>query len=178
MELILPAIEHKQAALEYRQEHFDAGETFMHGDGGLDGVGRLGGPESYEEWLEMIAAARTREVSEELVPATVFFGLEDGKIVGMLQIRHALNERLLKTYGHIGYGVRPSERRKGYATKMLALALVKCRKMGIEKVLVSCDRNNIGSARTIIKNGGVLFNEFVEDSGAAVQQYWIELKIT
>ena len=86
-----------------------------------------------------------------------------------------LNKRLLKTYGHIGYGVRPSDRRKGYATQMLAAALVICRGMGLERVLVSCDKKNIGSAKTIIKNGGQLTNEFVDIDGSTVQQYWIAL---
>jgi predicted acetyltransferase len=167
MELIFPEIGHKKAALDYRQEHFDAGETFMHGDGGLDSA------ETYEEWLKKIKAAVTRETSEELVPATVYFGIEDGRIVGMLQIRHKLNARLLKTYGHIGYGVRPSERRKGYATRMLATALGICRDMGIDKVMVSCDKNNAGSARTIINNGGVLTSDFIDGDGCVVQQYWI-----
>jgi len=82
---------------------------------------------------------------------------------------------LLNSYGHIGYGVRPSERRKGYATQMLALALEKCRTLNIEKVLVSCDKDNIGSAKTIMKNGGTLFNEYTEDDGNITQQYWITL---
>ncbi|MCL2060793.1 MAG: GNAT family N-acetyltransferase [Oscillospiraceae bacterium] len=170
MELVLPALMHKQAAMDYRQEHFDCGETEMHGDGGLDRAN------TYVGWLEKIRSDMTRPFSEELVPATVYFGMSCGKIVGMLQIRHKLNERLLKTYGHIGYGVRPSERRKGYATQMLAAALVICRdEMGIEKVLISCDKKNIGSAKTILNNGGALHREFVDVDGSTVQQYWIEL---
>jgi len=169
MELVLPTIEHKSAALDYRQEHFDCGETVLHGDGGLDRAN------TYVGWLEKIRADSTRPFSNDLVPATVFFGMHNGKIVGMLQIRHKLNERLLKTYGHIGYGVRPSERRKGYATQILAAALVKCREMGLDKVLISCDKQNMGSARTIIKNGGVLTNEFIDIDGSTVQQYWIAI---
>jgi len=169
MELIFPTPEHKRAALDYRQEHFDCGEKVIHGDGGLDNAA------DYDEWLETIRAAPMREVSEERVPATTYFGIQDGRIVGTIQIRHKLNERLLKTYGHIGYGVRPSERRKGYAAVMLFLALEKCRELDIKKVLVSCDKNNIGSSKTIIKNGGVLENEFIEEGGNIVQQYWITL---
>jgi len=169
MELIFPTMEHKQAALEYRQEHFDCGVTEIHGDGGLDGAA------TFEDWLEWIQNAPQIKFSEELVPATIYFGIHDDKIVGTIQIRHKLNERLLKTYGHIGYGVRPSERRKGYATKMLKLALEKCRELGINKVLISCDRDNIASAKTILKNGGVFDKEFAEKNGNIVQQYWITL---
>lgn len=94
--------------------------------------------------------------------------------VGAVNIRHYLNETLLKTGGHIGDGIRPSERRKGYATAMISLALQECRKLGISRVLMCCDRNNIGSAKSIIRNGGVLENEVVED-GVPVQRYWIRV---
>jgi predicted acetyltransferase len=171
MVLVFPTMEHKKAALEYRQEHFDKGETLMHGDGGLDSASL------YEKWIDKIREDVSMEFSEELVPATVYFGMDGDKIVGTIQIRHKLNRKLLDTYGHIGYGVRPSERRKGYATEMLALALDKCREMGIDKVLVSCDKNNEGSARTIKKNGGVLTREFADPRGAIVQQYWITLNV-
>ena len=169
MELVVPAIVHKQAALAFRQEHFDCGETIIHGDGGLDSAN------TYVGWLEMIRAAAIRAFSEESVPATVYFGMVGGKIVGIIQIRHKLNKRLHDTYGHIGYGVRPSERRKGYATQMLAAALVKCRELDIQKVLISCYKKNIGSAKTIKNNGGVLTREFIDGDGSTVQQYWITL---
>jgi predicted acetyltransferase len=169
MELVLPSFEHQKAALEYKKEHFDAGEPDMHGDGGLDYA------KTYVGWLEKIKSDMTCVFSEERVPATVYFGMVGGRIVGMLQIRHKLNKSLLKTYGHIGYGVRPSERRKGYATQMLAAALGICRDMGITRVLISCDKNNIGSAKTIIKNGGIFEKEFLDVYGCTVQQYWITL---
>ena len=100
-------------------------------------------------------------------------GLEDGfvecsvywivnksnRILGAVDIRHRLNENLLYGGGHIGYGVRPSERRKGYATKMLSLALKVCETIEIPNVLITCSKNNIGSAKTIIKNGGILGSE-------------------
>lgn len=94
--------------------------------------------------------------------------------VGAVNIRHYLNDSLLKMGGHIGDGVRPSERRKGYATAMIALALEECRKLGIHKVLMCCDKENIASAKSIIHNGGVLENE-VEEKGHLEQRYWIQL---
>ena len=110
------------------------------------------------------------------VPDTTLFCLDKDRniFVGAVNIRHYLNENLLKTGGHIGDGIRPSERRKGYATAMISLALQECRKLGINRVLMCCDRNNIGSAKSIIHTGGVLENEVVED-GVPVQRYWIKL---
>lgn len=95
--------------------------------------------------------------------------------MGAVNIRHYLNDKLFETGGHIGDGIRPSERRKGYATAMIGLALEECRKLGIDRVLICCDKDNIGSAKSIQRNGGVLENE-VEENGNSVQRYWIELQ--
>ncbi len=81
------------------------------------------------------------------------------------EIRHKLNESLLKNGGHIGDGVRPSERRKGYATEMIRLALEECKKIGIDRVLMVCYKDNIGSRKSIINNGGVLENELPAEDG-------------
>jgi len=110
------------------------------------------------------------------VPATTLFALDTERdiFVGAVNIRHRLNERLLLNGGHIGDGVRPSERRKRYATKMIALALGECRKLKLDSVLMVCDKQNIGSAKSIINNGGVLENE-IEVDGNIEQRYWISL---
>ncbi len=96
-------------------------------------------------------------------------------MVGAVNIRHYLNDSLLLDGGHIGDGVRPSERRKGIASKMISLALLECKKLGIEKVLMVCNKNNIGSAKSIKNNGGILENEIFVN-GVIVQQYWIKNK--
>ncbi|EOS80908.1 hypothetical protein C817_01244 [Dorea sp. 5-2] len=118
-----------------------------------------------------------KETEEGLVPDTTLFCLDRDRniFVGAVNIRHYLNEGLLLTGGHIGDGIRPSERRKGYATAMIALALEECKKLGIERVLMCCDKDNIGSAKSIIRNGGVLENE-VEEDGHLEQRYWIQLQ--
>ena len=94
--------------------------------------------------------------------------------MGAVNIRHRLNEELFRTGGHIGDGVRPSERRKGVATRMIALALEECRKLGIHRVLMVCDKDNVGSAGSIRNNSGVLENE-IEVDGVVRQRYWITL---
>lgn len=111
------------------------------------------------------------------VPDSVFFLLDEdrNRLLGAVNIRHYLNETLLKGGGHIGDGIRPSERRKGYATEMIRLALIECRKLGIDRVLMTCEKNNIGSAKSILKNGGVLENEFVNSEGCVEQRYWIKV---
>lgn len=111
------------------------------------------------------------------VPSSTFFAFDKRRniMVGAVDIRHYLNERLLLDGGHIGDGVRPSERRKGYATEIIRLALVECAELGIHRVLMVCDKVNIGSMKSIINNGGVLENELAAEDGTVVQRYWIEL---
>ncbi|MDR1704746.1 MAG: GNAT family N-acetyltransferase [Clostridiales bacterium] len=169
MKLVFPAIEHKEAALAYRKEHFERGERDIQGDSGLDYT------ENYNDWLVKIREDLTRE-DEQMVPGTVYFGIVSGAIVGMISIRHKLNDNLLKIGGNIGYGVRPTQRGKGYASRMLTLALDECRELGMKRVLITCDKTNIASAKTILKNGGVLENELTLNDGSVTQRYWIDLE--
>ena len=118
-----------------------------------------------------------KEPRDGLVPDSTFFLLDDERniLLGAVNIRHYLIDFLLLHGGHIGDGVRPSERRKGYATEMIRLALLECKKLGIDKVLIICDKDNIGSMKSIVKNGGVLENEIVGKDGRIEQRYWINL---
>lgn len=110
------------------------------------------------------------------VPHSTYWLVDEREeIVGAVNIRHRLSPRLLNSGGHIGYGIRPSERRKGYATALLALALDKTRELGLGKVLVVCDKGNTGSEKTILKNGGRLESEYAEEDGNVVRRFWIEL---
>lgn len=114
--------------------------------------------------------------SDILVPDSTYFCLDEERniFVGAVNIRHRLNESLLLNGGHIGDGVRPSERGKGIGTKMVALALEECKKLGLDKVLMVCNKLNIASAKTIINNGGVLEDE-INVNGVVEQRYWIKL---
>lgn len=112
---------------------------------------------------------------EGWVPDSTYWLInEQNKILGVVNIRHKLTEFLYNAGGHIGYGIRPSERRNGYATKMLQLSLVEARKLGIEEVLVVCDADNVASEKTIIKNGGKLDVNFVEEDGNVIKRFWIK----
>ena len=130
----------------------------------------------YHDFVYYCENLEVKNADSGLVPDSTFFCLDEERdiVVGAVNIRHYLNESLLLNGGHIGNGVRPSERRKGIATKMIALALEECKKLGIERVLMVCDKENIGSAKSILKNGGILENE-IEVDGVIEQRYWIEL---
>ena len=130
----------------------------------------------YRDFENYCKNLEIKDATEGAVPDSTFFCLDEERniMVGAVNIRHWLNESLLLNGGHIGDGVRPSERRKGIATQMIALALLECRKLGIDKVLMVCDKDNIGSAKSILNNGGILENEIVVN-GTAEQRYWITL---
>jgi len=117
-----------------------------------------------------------RMYEKGLVPSSMYFLIDNhNKIYGAIDIRHELNDYLLQYGGHIGYGIRPSQRRKGYASQMLTLALPIAKELGINKVLITCDKNNVGSAKTIMNNGGILENEVI-NGNEVTQKYWIEFK--
>ena len=132
----------------------------------------------YQDFDFYLDNLEIKEPVEGKVPDSVFFLLDEERniLLGAVNIRHYLNDFLLQYGGHIGDGIRPSERRKGYATEMIRLAFLECKKLGINRVLMVCDKDNIGSAKSIINNGGVLENEFVDEKGNTNQRYWIETK--
>lgn len=169
--LVSPAMEHKNAYIEMMLEwEEEKGHIYP-------GVIRRKGID-YSSWLETLGLYKKRETCpSHLSPSDTFFLVnENNNLLGAISIRHYLSEQLLLLGGHIGYGIRPTQRRKGYANVMLKLALEKCRDMKIERVLVTCDKDNIGSSKTIIANNGILENEIVEDNGNIVQRYWISIK--
>jgi len=168
--LAIPSIQYKEAYIELMIEWEKTKEHIYPGAINSKGM-------DYGNWLKSLELYKTKETCpSHLVPSDTFFLVNEyNKILGAISIRHYLNEQLLKTGGHIGYGIRPTERRKGYATVMLRMALEKCREMNIKRVLITCDKDNIASAKTIIANGGIFENELSEDDGTIIQRYWIEI---
>ena len=150
-----PSLKRKDEAIEYINE-FIRYNSEIHGVGGLNKY-----LDNYEQWLEHLDNIRKIVEIDNLVPSETFFLIRenDNKIVGMIDIRLALNEFLKKYGGNIGYSIRPTERRKGYNKINLYLALRFCQEMGLKEVLLDCDVDNIGSCSSIISLGGVLIKE-------------------
>ena len=171
-----PTIERKQEALEYLKEHIDNGSD-LNGTGGLkDCLKEI----TYEEWLEDVINSQEKEYAESKnrVPGTTFFTIRksDDKIIGMVNLRHYLNDYLKNFGGHIGYGIRPTERKKGYAKIQLYLTLLEAKKLGIDKVMVDCINTNIGSEKTILALGGEFDREVHEDEeNVTLNNYWIDV---
>jgi len=165
--LVKPEESFLKEICSYREEMLLAGSS-------MDGTGSLRRTENPLEWLRYNAIMENPEtVPENKVPATQFVltDSDTGRIYGMLQVRHELNEYLRKFAGHIGYSVRPTERRKGYAKKMLKLALGYCKEtLGLERVMVSCLVENEASRRTILACGG----EFEETVYEHIENVWLE----
>jgi predicted acetyltransferase len=165
-----PSERYTDQIAEYRQEFLDVGDP-------MDGCGALRQTEDAKEYILICRKNENPEtVPSHLVPATQFFLIRksDDKVIGMIQVRHCFNEYLEKYAGHIGYSVRPSERRKGYAKRMLAMTLPYCLELGIDRVLITCAEGNLGSEKTILENGGV-YESTVDNSGKRLKRFWINL---
>ena len=170
--LTRPTSEYATQLAEYRQEFLDA-------DSSMDGCGPMRRTDDAMEYIEKCALEENPETCpDSLVPATQFMLVrkDDNKVLGFLQVRHEFNDYLSKYGGHIGYSVRPSERRKGYAKVMLKMALPFCREIGLDKVLITCMDGNIGSEKTILANGGVYESTVYEPTGDRyLKRFWITL---
>ncbi|MBP7175541.1 MAG: GNAT family N-acetyltransferase [Thermoclostridium sp.] len=170
--LVHPTKEYEEKAMGFIRE-FHEYHSEINGTGGLDRF------DDYDQWLMKVQKDLDWEnIPEGRVPANTYFLVRaaDNRILGMINIRHKLNDFLLREGGHIGYSIRPTERNKGYATKMLSLGLARCKELNINRVLITCDRNNPASARVIQNNHGVLENEaYSETFSEVIQRYWIEI---
>lgn len=132
-------------------------------------------PTNLEDYILLTSQnAKGENVPDGWVPSSTFWLVDNGAFVGHANLRHTLNDFLKEIGGHIGYYIRPSARGKGYGTKILELALLEAKKIGLQKVLVSCDEDNIASKRVIEKNNGQLLGKAIND-GKPILRFWIDL---
>ena len=151
----LPTYDDYELLKDYVIEHYENNEKSISASLGLTNM-------NYQEWVDKIN--RNSEVADdEWGRYYLYLVFDNDKLIGLLNIRFDLTPELSEKYGDIGYGVRPSERRKGYATKMLSYALNICKEKNMKKVILGCYNNNYGSNKTIIKNGGVLKRDVIEE---------------
>ncbi len=172
MRFVFPTIDYKDKAIEYINEFYEY-DSEINGSGSLD---RFLKESTYEKWLEkLVYAMDIANMQENKVPDLTYFYVResDDRIVGMINIRLALNDFLRKEGGHIGYAVRPTERRKGFGTDMLAEGIKVCERIGIHEVLVSCDKENIASSGVIKNCGGVPKDEFYSQTYYEILQMYI-----
>ena len=154
--------------LDYKEE-FVLNNEIIHGAANMTDL-------SVAEWVQFTENTKYKEsVIPGFVTAHTFFASDNNKIVGIINARHELNDYLLNFGGHIGYSVRKSERRKGYAKAMLSYTVDFLFSLGLEKVLITCDKMNIASKRTIESCGGILENEVIDESRITLR-YWIYKK--
>ena len=130
--------------------------------------------DDYVEWFNSLYNWENGIDIGEEVPQTLFLMKQkDGTILGAVSIRHYLNHTNITDGGHVGYGIRPEFRGRGYGNLILKLSLEKLQSMNISKVLLTCDADNIASQKVILKNGGVLENQIIDEDGVLVNRYWI-----
>ena len=169
--LVVPSIEYKDSFLEAVSE-FQAEGRYKQDD-------MLELEKDFRQFVEDLLSRVSRsEARPGLVPETILWLVDNGEYIGKVAIKHELNEGLFRLGGNIGYDIRPSQRMNGYGKYMLKLALPKARELGLERILVDCMCNNIGSRKIIEANGGVFEKETeVErpEGTVRMRRYWIEI---
>ncbi|MBR5420894.1 MAG: GNAT family N-acetyltransferase [Lachnospiraceae bacterium] len=164
-----PIKEYEEEARAFKQEFFDKGETTINGSELFDHM------DSYDEWLKSVTDNTSPDtVNPSWVVTDTYFAFDDKeRIVGIIDLRHELND-FLKDFGNSGYSVRPSERRKGYATQMLGRIIRRAGEIGMERLQLGVERTNEPSVKTITKNGGIYERSFLFE-GEEADVYLIDI---
>lgn len=175
--LISPTIDYAEDIMLFRAELLEAKDADAFAGCGV-GDASLEECTDIEKWLNALSRQEQQETCPEGgVPSNFYLAVRvsDNKIIGGIDLRHHIDHPILGTWGgHMGYSVRPSERGKGYAKEMLRLNLLNCKARGIDKVLVTCSRENPASEKVILANGGV-FEKEIDVDGEYIKRYWITL---
>jgi predicted acetyltransferase/purine-nucleoside phosphorylase len=175
IKLIKPTLEYVNDIMAMRQELLDANDEF----GYFAGCNGLQNFDNAESWIKQVESRASKENCKEgSVPSNVYLAvrISDNKIVGIIDLRHHINHPILGTWGgHVGYSIRPSERRKGYGREVLRRHISNCKEFGLEKILLTCDERNKASEKVILSNGGI-FESIYEHDGISTKRYWIEFK--
>ena len=171
--LLKPTIEYGKDVLLFRREILEA-----NGPDAFAGCHSLKLCETAKEWVESCMAMEKIETCPvNFVTSNTYMAVRvsDNRVVGIIELRHHIDHPILGMWGgHIGYSIRPSERRKGYGKEMLRLCLQKCKERGMDKVMVTCSTENTASEKTILANGG-MFEKIVPGDREYMKRYWITL---
>ena len=168
--LTRPTLELKAAYLSFYEEWKESGEVMIP-------FTIKKSPDNFRVMLDYLS-----DCEKGIEPAgnwihenSTFWLVDNFEVIGVVNIRHRLTEKLFNAGGHIGYGIRPSSRNQGYANKTLSLSLEKAKELGLSKVLVVCKASNTASERTILNNGGIADKDFIDETGNILKRYWIEI---
>lgn len=175
----IPSLERKNEIIEYLDEFVKYGSD-INGSGSLD---KIYDGYTFEEALDRCLKMEDEEYAKSVgrCQGRTFLLIRenDNEIVGTINVRWNLNEAMLRFGGHIGYGIRPTERRKGYNKINLYLGMLEAKKVGLEKVMLDCDVNNLGSDKTLKALGGKLERTEVDPSdGILTNVYWFNVDET
>ena len=162
----------------HRREYSDMMEEWQQDGGPIIPAALISGSLSYDEWLNRERKFESEDTCPRgMSPCNLYFltRAADGKIVGAAVIRWKLNKELLHKGGHLDFGIRPSERNKGYGSRLLPLLFGKCRERKMERVLITCPEGNTGCRSIVLKNGGVWEDTITASNGDTTERYWVVL---
>lgn len=168
----------KEFDLNDKESLFGMVDEINNFDANFEGLSNIKNIDNYENFLLKLEKNKHQElIKEEYSPQTTFGVWDNEKLIGGFNLRHIIKGNLINHGGNIGYLIRPTERKKGYGTKLLGLAIKEAKKLGLKKVLVSCRKENIGSEKVIINNNGIYENDYYDESkNETYKRFWIEIE--